>query len=231
MSTLRFKASQFIFIDKNGERLLLDCSDFLSNKSSVSMHRLPGQEFTTIPDLILDLYAKEEDLPELYRFQTYLLDVLLARQLIRSPKPVRMLEYGSLDGRVSYHLAAMLGTFNEESLLVCAYDAIEPEWQERIADVDKPPRLAYYAGDFGSIELKERSFDMILLNGITNFERPELVLQDAIKLLRPDGVMIALVNDTPFLESAFKLHFETRDEYEIIPTHSILMAQAADYLT
>lgn len=101
-----------------------------------------------------------------------------------------MLEYGSANGSLSLHLAEVLGTFHEESVLVCAYDTIEPEWMEQMAQVQHLPKLSYFAGDFGQLKLSEKYFDIVVINGVVNYLQPEEVINDALRLVTKDGILI-----------------------------------------
>lgn len=192
------------------------------------MHRVPGMDCLIIPDLLLGLLEKEKLNGEGLEFPAVLMDVLLAAQLIKSPRPVKLLEYGSMKGKISFHLAEVLGAFNEESVLVCAYDTIEPEWMEHIAQSEHLPKLSFFAGDFGQLKLSERYFDIIVINGQVNYMYPEDVITDALRLVSEDGILICYSEYSYLLESTFKLYFEKREEYEIIPSQKILLANARD---
>ena len=229
MGSLYYNNSKFIYEGQGGEsQILLDCGCYLANKSRVPMHRLPGMEYLTIPDLLLGLLEKEKGHGEDLEFSAALLDILLASRLIKTSSPVNVLEYGSANGSLSLHLAEVLGTFHEESVLVCAYDTIEPEWMEQMAQVQHLPKLSYFAGDFGQLKLSEKYFDIVVINGIVNYLQPEEVINDALRLVTKDGILICYSEEAPLLESTFKLYFEQREEYEITPSRKVLLAKAKD---
>lgn len=192
------------------------------------MHRLPGMEYLTIPDLLLGLLEKEKGHGEDLEFSAALLDILLASRLIKTSSPVNVLEYGSANGSLSFHLAEVLGSFHEDSVLVCAYDTIEPEWMERMAQIQHLPKLSYFAGDFGQLKLSKKYFDIVVINGIVNYLQPEEVINDALRLVTKDGILICYSEEAPLLESTFKLYFEQREEYEITPCRKVLLAKAKD---
>lgn len=216
MSSFTIKGSRFIFKDSERERVLLDCTD-----------RLPERDDPTIREVLLDLIRKQQKEAADLAGPFGVLDALLTAHLIRSAKPVKLLEYGSGQGELSVHLARLLGTFHEESTLVCAYDTIELEWMERISHVEHLPRLNFLACDFGNSGLQTNSFDIVVLNGLTDFPQPYDVLKDAVSLAKTDGTLFCYSHDTPLLESVFKLFFETRDEYELTPSRKIMVAEAA----
>lgn len=229
MGNLFYNDSRFVYEDQGGEsRILLDCGCYLANKSRIPMHRLPGMEYLTIPDLLLGLLEKEMGHGEDLEFSAALLDILLASRLIKTSSPVNVLEYGSANGSLSLHLAEVLGTFHEESVLVCAYDTIEPEWMEQMAQVQHLPKLSYFAGDFGQLKLSEKYFDIVVINGMVNYLQPEEVINDALRLVTKDGILICYSEETALLESTFKLYFEQREEYEITPSRKVFLAKAKD---
>ena len=182
MGSLYYNNSKFIYEDKGGDaKLLLDCGNYLTNKSRIPMHRLAGMDCLTIPDLLLGLLEREKKNGDDLEFPAALTDILLASRLVKNPRPVNVLEYGSMTGRISLHLAEVLGAFNEESVLVCAYDTIEPEWMERMTQAERLPKLSFFAGDFGNIKLSEHYFDIVVINGMVNYLQPEEVINDALR--------------------------------------------------
>lgn len=227
MANLIINEYKFIFEDTAGKKVLLDCTDLLANKSRVPMHRLPGQAYLIIPKLLVKLIEKQQTEADALALPFGVLDILLVARLIRSSRPVRLLEYGSGQGELSVHLAQLLGIFHEKSSLVCAYDTIELEWMERISHVKHLPRLSFLACDFGNSGLQKNSFDIVVLNGLANFPQPCDALKEAVSLAKADGSLLCYSHDTPLLESGFKLFFETRDEYEFTPSHKVLAAEAA----
>ena len=227
MSSLSVNRDRFIFQDTRSERLLLDCNDYLANKSRVSMHRLPGQTHSIIPEILIGLFQKQQAETEELTLPFGILDVLLTARLIRSAKPVRLLEYGSGQGELSVHLAQLLGIFHDKSSLVCVCDTIEFEWMSRISQVEHMPVFSFLACDYGSSGFQKQTFDIVVLNGLTQFTQPLDVLKDAISLVKPDGALFCYSHDSPLLESAFQQFFETWEEYELTPTRRVMTAEAS----
>lgn len=223
MGSLFYNDAKFIYKEQDLEKVLLDCSNYLSNKSRISMHRLPDTESFTIPELLIKLLKKEQECGEGLEAQTALIDILLSSCLIKSAHPVKVLEYGSMQGDISLHLAEVLGAFHEESVLVCAYDTIEPAWMEKIAQAEYLPKLSFLAGDFGNLQLQQRGYDIIVINGMVNYLNPEEIISDALHLVKEDGILICYSDSPPLLESTFKLYFDKLDEYEITPSQKVLL--------
>lgn len=224
MVSLNLNNGSVAFTGLEGTVVLLDSEKPLENKSRVSMHRLADQKHPIISDILLKLIQRQQEEEADLAVPFGLLDALLTVRLIRSSKPVRVLEYGSGQGELSAHLAELLGTFHEESMLVCAHDTIELEWMEQISHVEHLPKLSFLAGDFGALGLQSNSFHMVVLNGRTDFQNPYEVVADALRLVRKDGVIFCYTDDCPLLESVFKLFFELREEFVLQPSQKILLA-------
>lgn len=228
MGNLYAEESRFIFEDTGGKKVLLDYANPLANKSRISTHRLSGQTHPVIKDILWELIQKQKkELGTALAMPFGVLNILLVSRLIRSSKPIRLLEYGSGQGELSAQLAQLLGMFHERSSLVCAYDTIDLEWMERISHIEPPPVISFLACDFGHSGLQKNSFDVVVLNGLADFPQPYDVLRDAVSLVKPDGVLFCLCYDTPLLESTFKLFFEGREENEITPSCKVMVAEAA----
>lgn len=228
MGQLTYEDLKFIYRDHEKTEILLNCGDYLSNKSRLSMHRLEGADYLTIPELLVGLLKREQEKNGNLDFPAMLIDVLLASRLTKQAHPVKVLEYGSEKGRLSWHLAEVVGAFHDQSSLVCAYDTIEPQWMEHISETGHMPKLSFYAGDFGEFQLQENHFDIIFINGIVNFMHPEKIILDALRLAAKNCFLLCYCEDTPLMESTFKLYFEKRAEYEIEPSRKILTAYTGD---
>ncbi len=231
MGSFSFVEDKFIYTDQEIPRVLLDLNACLSNKSRISFQHSPDREYTTVDDILRRLLDKvNADTGEM-ALPVIMLDTLLTAQLVRSSRPFRILEYGCQDGLTSSHIAELLGLFHEGSELVCAYNSLDltsMAWMERIADVEHLPKISYFAGDYGCLGLQKHSFDLVFLNGAENFENPGQILSDALELVTEDGVLLCYTDDTPLLESTFRLFFEEREEYELSPFRKIFLAKAKD---
>lgn len=229
MGDLIYRDNKFIYTEPGKEQPLLDCGDYLSNKSRISMHCLEDQNIYTLPELLADI-RKQGPCRGNDAFAAALMDVLLAARLIRTSQPVRILEYGCLGGKFSYYLASIAGAFCEASSLVCACDRMDMEWMEQIADVKKLPRVSFLAGDYGDLPLQKGYFDIILINGTVDFADPCKVVADALRLASDDGILLCYTDASPLLEGVFKLFFEKdkREDYEISAFARLMCAKAED---
>lgn len=230
MGELFYKDKRFIYTEQGKERVLLDCGAYLSNKSRMPMHCLENQRLYTIPDFLGDLFEKGPYSKTGRGLGAALIDVLLTSRLIRTSQPVRALEYGCLGGKLSFHMAEVLGTFCEESSLVCACDTMDMEWMDVISGVEKLPQISFLAGDYGRLQLQRGYFDIILINGTVNFADPCQVISDALKLAAEDGTVLCYCDDAPLLEDVFKLFFDDdkREDYALSPDSKLMTARAGD---
>lgn len=225
MAEISVADRSFCWTDDKGTRKILDFSDLLANKSRISTHRLKGQDYPTISELIFGIVDKAKSENEDYLFYSALTIILLAARLIKTSKPLRVLEYGCGDGWLSVLLAELLGAFHEESILVCASDIMDEncaQWMERMEGLEKLPHLNFLVGDFGKLELPEHSYDAVIINGCTYFDEPGRVLRDAARLAKKGGSLICCADEAPLLESIFKLYFEGYVEYLVGPEQKIM---------
>ncbi len=220
-----------VFYWEKGEKrtCLLNCNDFLSNKSCIPMHSIDGQS-RTVFDIIGKLLNKgiEQGLGEEIIHQRLLIDVLLIRQLISTSKPLKVLEIGCKDGSLSYHLASIMGEFHKESILYCMSDQMEIEWLGRMEEVEELPHLSFLATDYEEALLEKEAFDIILLNGEIQTKKEYQVLERTLSFLKEEGSLIVYSNETPLLESTFQLLFKEREEYRFSPQKVILVGEKSE---
>lgn len=229
MGTIVFENNTFIYASGKQKTVLLDCTDFLSNKSRLPLHSYSDD--LTLPELILKLTERNERLcagtgEERLALSNLLLDVLVSSCLIKTAFPVNALEIGSVSGVISYHLATLLGKFHPDSLLCCVSDSIgnesENQWLDRIILVEEPPRLSFLAADYHDTHLQENSFDLIVINGSITYEDPNAVLCEAERLIKNNGTIICCSDNFPLLEHIFKTKFPNRMAYPL-PGHINIM--------
>ncbi len=205
---------------------LLNCSDLMSNKSSVPMHSLQG-EVRTVLDIIGELLEEEIQRKRLEEEieQFLLLDLLLIRHLIATSMPLKVLEIGCQDGEISYQFATILGEFHKDSIFYCMSDQMEIEWLKRMGEVKVLPRLSFLATDYEEALLEKEAFDIVLINGAIQSNEPYQMIERALSLLKEEGSLIVMSQETPFLESSFQLFFKKREEYRFSPTKAVLLGK------
>lgn len=228
MGKLAFTDAKFIYVEHHKESVLLDCSQFLENKSRIPMCCIQSDQKLTIP-LLIDRMLEKAANSQTMALPIAIIDILLTAQLMKTAQPVRILEYGSVQGQVSKHLAEIIGEFHEKSSLVCFHNTIDLEWMEQMADVKTLPQLSFLAGDFGKIQLQEKYFDIVLVNGLANFTEPYEVLADVLRMAKDGGVVLCYCDNSPFLKHVFQLMFDFIDVYEVSPHQTVMKASAKDY--
>lgn len=218
--------------ENNTGRMILNFTNYLENKSRVSLHRLEGQSHCILPE-IMNKYlqeCKKIDSPcyEDCQLDIFLIFTLVTNQLLHTSKPIRLLEYGCNDGTLSYFLTSIMGIFNEKSRIYCLSDIIDPYWLDRIGQVEQLPDVSHIASNYGDTGLQTASFDIVVVNGTTIFENPSKVIDESINLLKDNGVLICYSKESPLLESIFQLHFEKREQFLITHNHMVQVANKKD---
>lgn len=233
MGILTVENNKFIYEERNTKRVLLDCNDYLSNKSRIPMHSFDND--LTIPGLLLQLFKWHKQLcanqsEDSDVMEALLIDVLLTAFFIKTPMSKRVLEIGCTKGVLSYHLATLLGRFNVESSLCCVCNKIgnssNNSWLDMISLVEKVPGLSMLASDYDVMPLESKYFDIVIINGTEDFEEPYPVISEAKRLVKDEGIVMCYADCQPLLESSFKLFFSEREEYLLTGQRSILVTNA-----
>lgn len=228
MKTVTCKDGKMVFLDGEKSVELLDLLNLAANKSKYPMQVLSNGE-GNIPQLLSDMTEKHKEIGgrDDEVFAAYLLDIIMISHLIRSSRPFKVLEIGATDGILSYHLAAVMGKLNRESLLCCVSNVIgnssANHWLDRISMVEEPPNLSMLASDYESTQLETGNFDIVVVNGAVRFDKPYETIREAERLVKKNGVLLCYVKNMPLLESSFKLIFSERQEFEISSREMILM--------
>lgn len=224
------------FRDQNGKEHLLfrtDARDFFRNKSRVPMHTFTDGE--TIPSLLAELTSRSKEiLPYADDNSEYIshliIDNLLVTRLMRTCAPLKVLELGCSNGRLSYHLAYLLGKFHPDSLLCLVDHEISNEnprtWLDTIASAKYSPEISAVISDYDKTNLADESFDIVFINAVDNVTEPITLIREAGRIVRENGWIVCLYNDTPLLESSFKLAFPTYTAYELTPMCGVLTVSA-----
>lgn len=231
MKTVTCEDGNFLFIDDDKRKVLLDITHFMLNKSRYPMQYL-SDEGDDIPGLILRLKERHLEInadgaDEIFPY--FLLDIIVTSYLIRTSVPLKVLEIGATNGILSYHLATLMGKLNPESLLCCVSNAIGnssgSHWLDRISLVEEAPDLSLLISDYDDTQLETNHFDIVVLNGTASIGKPYETILEAQRLVKKNGVLLCYVKDDPLLESCFKLLYSERQEYEILPQEMILTAE------
>lgn len=228
MNQLRMEDNKFIYCTQDKKKELLNCSNYLSNKSRIPMHSRSGLSILNLLQLLLKAHPKMSDgtVEQEQKWEYLLMDVLLVKELISTAKPVKVLEFGCMNGVLSYHLSTILGMFHEESELCCVCDELGNDsgnrWLDRIAMVENPPGLSMLAADYDRTNLAAGHFDLVFINGSVLYNEPYQVIKEAERVVKQNGVILCYCADQPLLEDCFRLVFEEREEYSLSMEHCVI---------
>lgn len=206
MSVLVYENNRFMYVDDTGDNILLDCNRYLDNLSRLPFHA--NDDSMTIPRMILEL-SKESD-------EYMLLDVLVCAHHIKSSEPKKVLQLGCGDGVMSYHIGSILGRMHRESLLYCVsegFDIRDDEWLKYVNSIEIKPQIAYSKVDMSNTHLMSDEFDVVVINGNEDFLHPDLIINEAVRVLKNNGILICYISNFPLLEDAFKLLINDYEEY------------------
>ncbi|MCR5418298.1 MAG: hypothetical protein K6E84_05220 [Lachnospiraceae bacterium] len=239
MGSLFTRNSSFIYGDEAGEKVLLDLSDYMKNKSHIPFHSLSGDR--TVSDIIVSLMDGHEIVghesgEDVYLTDYTLIDVLSFGYLVQSSKPRHVLEIGAGEGILSYHLGSIVGALSREGSLTCVQDTLDPEMQkkwklsiDRIVEEDRP-KLRYMAVEDGDVMLESRLYDMVAVNGFQVLSDPVGAIKEAVKTVKPKGYVICLSHrDDWLLFDTFKYYFENCEEYYLGDSGFIMVGVSAEH--
>lgn len=231
MGELVLEKECFVFCESGKSRTVFDLTDNLANKSRVPL-RSKGVDGLSIAALLLVLQESNKRIGGYADKDTAsdLMNVLVAKELIRSAAPIHVIEMGALAGFNSYQLATLMGMINEESRLCSVCHVIGNEsdnhWLDYICMVEKPPMLSLLVSDYHETGLESRAFDLVVVDGGTDYEKPDDMISEIKRLLKKEGVLICHVVDQTDLRRAVLHQFapEEYEEYRLNEHESIIVA-------
>jgi len=217
------------------DEILFDCNDYIANKSRVPLHA-PVEGYS-LADFLNNLHQAYVELfleghaPNDGDAYSYI-NALLARELIKTSQPVKIAELGCTNGRLSFHLATLLGRFHPDSNLCCVCDSIGNEsgnfWLDMVSMVEAPPKLSLHACDYDDTNLCNNHFDAVIINGSITFDNVEAVVKEARKLVKTNGIIICYAWKQPELTAHMKKVFSHIDEYTTDDNTFVLFASATN---
>lgn len=228
MSSLDMQNNKFVYTNHLESRVLIDFSDYLSNKSRIPLHSSEVTVSKIINNLmkehdIISAGTLQYDLAEYY----LAMDALVTAFLLKRAEAVKVLELGCTNGILSYHLASLLGVFNEKSMLCGVCNAIGNEsgnrWLDIVTKVAELPDLSLVVSDYDNTNLQEKSYDIVIINGSERFDAPDKVIQEADRVLAKKGMLICYANQQTLLANAFKLFCPEYEEYSFDAFNKVLV--------
>lgn len=237
MKYVEYENSKFMYKYGNEQRTLINFTDYFSNKSSVPL--MPKDGFRSIPVFLIELQNKYESLftggyiP--YDSDDYfLIDILVSAQLFKSSTPIKLAEFGATNGRLSYHLASVLGRFNEANTLCSVCDSIGNEsgnyWLDMISLVENSSQVSFVASDYHDTNLCTGYFDIVVLNGSVELQNPDAIVKEAARLMKTNGTLICYACQQPELANSIRKSFSSVEEYPTSFNTTIIVAKGTDII-
>ena len=229
MSTIRIRQAGSAFLGDKGAKILFNATNYLNNKSRVPMHSF-SEEGDTIPHFLMNMMGKNKKLfsniTTVNEFVYCIINSLVAAHLVTSAAPMKVAEFGSTNGDISYNLTETLGKINPKSTLCLISDRIGNESNNNclnyITQAEAYPEFQMLYSDYTATNLPDELFDVVVINGDVCFEDSYKVIKEAERVTKKDGLIICWTSGDYLLESTFKLIFSEREEYEVTPKEKIL---------
>ncbi|MBR2895350.1 MAG: class I SAM-dependent methyltransferase [Oscillospiraceae bacterium] len=234
MASIHLNHNQFYLTDHQGVvRPLFHWNELFQNKSRIPLHSLDVGQSETISQMLLDTASKSKELLSYAHNESYLshiiVDCLLSQRLMTTCAPAKVLEMGCGDGKLSYHLAHILGKFHPDSLLCLLEKEITNDeraiWLDTIAASDCSPEISVVISDYPQTNLADNAFDIIVINQINRHLEPISLMQEVRRLIRKHGLILCLYDNDPLIESSFKLAFPKYTPYTLSPFCGVLAVE------
>lgn len=220
MGSIAATAHSYIYNEDGHDKVLINCKNCIENKSKIPLAVGPNEQLD-VRKLIVQIQgdcgkiAAKLNVQE--NFYDYVVNFLAVRVLMKTAMPLRVLQIGSMGGRLSYQLASLIGAYNPESYFCCVCSAVGNEsgnyWLDWIAQVEHPPKLSMLAADYDDTQLQAKSFDLIVVNGEEPMEQPYHVLQETGRLLKEGGAVLCYSYKQPLLADCFRMVFGPCEEF------------------
>lgn len=226
MTTINFENNVFTYQDQTKKVPLLDCNAHIENKGRIPMQEsiptLLGQLRSIYTNLFVGSAPEDGD-------ELYLIDILITKQLTKISTPLNVVELGANNGRLSYHLATLLGSFNDQTNLCCVCNSIGNEsdnvWLDFISLAQASPVASMLASDFDNTHLCDNHFDIVVVNNSVQMDKPEDVIKEAVRLAKKDGVIIFYAQQSDLTDCT--LHaFDDIEKYNTNNGNHIFVAEA-----
>ena len=232
MSEININDTNIIFSDEKNKKIILDINNFIKNKSRIPLHAYE-KNGDTIPHFLMDIIRKNSKLfPEntsTKKIACCTANSLIVSELITSAAPIKMAEFGSTKGDISYNLMEILGKFNPSSTLCLISNTIGNESGNNclncITQASLFPEFSLLYSDYAKTNLADNCFDIVFINGDACREDHYAVIKEAERITKQGGLLICWTSGDFLLESTFKLVFSEREEYELSPAEKLLTAR------
>jgi SAM-dependent methyltransferase len=164
--------------------------------------------FTSIKSILENTekkYAELSKIPKTPQSLNSILEVIcrLIQMFMQKHKPYKILELGAEQGLLSYFLTSVAKEFHKENAVHCvSTNALNQEWLSLLLEYgDSAENLHLHITDATTGSLQENYFDFCVLNNVNSNE----VLNNAVRVLVPNGILLFLSQDGKVIEQKITL--------------------------
>jgi ubiquinone/menaquinone biosynthesis C-methylase UbiE len=150
-----------------------------------------------------------------YRLQRRTAEVTKSINKYHVGTPGDILDLGAADG-------LMLGMLKDQ---FPSAKCVGVEFSQDLIEANDDKRIVLLKGDVNNLEIPENSFDIIVATAILeHLPDPEIMLQKAMRILRPNGIIILTVPD-PFWERVATVvgHLHDDQHHNVMNLKSIVL--------
>lgn len=209
MGSMYIENNRVVYRDEQRAEVLLGYEEMITNYSRLPLQYL-GKGADSLLSLVLDgmethgkFAAGTVEMRANKEYAT--IELLVAREHMKTPYELKVLEIGCTSGIMSYHLAELIGRYHENSQLCCVTDIIGNEsgneWVDKISLLEHVPKLSLLVADYDCMPLADAYYDVVIINGTASFEKKDEMLSEAARVLKKDGLLIGyVVRDADMIE-------------------------------
>lgn len=214
MNLFEFKDTKVFFNDFNGQQhLVLNYAPLINHSSMPSyVMNQEGYLANNFFDWLSAIFTRVNQWKSEGKLVgdevTYLVtSLLIVQQLVKKQRNFRILEIGCDKGAFSVLIAEILKHFNLNNRLVCvSEEQVNTEqdiWLQLMSTSSAANIVSRYIGDFTELPFKENYFDLVIINGTTQFLQAERVFQQAALVLRNQGILYGINEQRPDMDVAW----------------------------
>jgi ubiquinone/menaquinone biosynthesis C-methylase UbiE len=226
MKIFEFKDTKVFFNDFNQQQqLVLDYSPLLNHSSMPSyLVNQKGYQTNNFLDWLSVIFTKVSQWKVNGAIASnglvYLITSLLTvQQLVRKQRDFHVLEIGCDSSALSVLIAEILKHFNSNNRLICvSEEQVNTEqdiWLQLMSTSSAADIVSRYIGDFTDLPFRENYFDIVIINGNTQFAQVEKVFQQAALVLRNQGILYGISEQRPDVEAAWSKMLGASDCYPV----------------
>ncbi|MCL2100102.1 MAG: class I SAM-dependent methyltransferase [Fibromonadales bacterium] len=222
------------YFSESGEKdkLILSLSGYSENLSKLPIISKLGYETESIFSIlnkVAELYGSLSQIPKSPQSLLCILEVIgkLVKMLIQKHRPYNILELGAEQGLLSYFLTYIASEFNEENMVHCVSNTLLNQgWLLFLQEYgNAADSLNLHITSPQTLSLQENYFDFCVMNNSENFPNSGDVLNNAIRLLAPGGLLVFVSADGKVIEQKISLEEKQAAQQTQTKETNIALAQ------